>query len=483
MTKVELGQKRSQLRYTLILIVLILMQFPVVLADIEPKNLAPTRMSAVIQQDFEVHEGTFVLRNGQLIRVDSLDDCEVGDVSDWYYKQGWLLTFTNCGEAGGTQYGVANLYATSAFTRGRIATKKVYVEANKAYSVIWEDTTAVQGVAKQLLYTYKFSGGPDGEFTLDGETILYLVDGGARVYNPVDKIYYQVRDWEKGFQVIAGEEVPYICSPTGLNGQVEWSPTGERNTWKLLQFGDKLPENAHIKTQEDSSCILSFPDMSTYAMKAESHIVLTTDPNTKRSKLSIAAGKVWVDVKKMLTTSSMEVEMQQAVCGIKGTTFVCEEVNGVSTLKVIEGTVELTSKLDGKAVLVEAGQQVLADGQGLSEVSAFNAETEAAEWNALETLIVSDEPIQGEGQGDPTVESKTSPNLLPIAGTVGGIVLLLLVFFMLSSQKRKKASNGKLLTEQKAFQQDVELNFCVKCGQKLTPGAGFCAGCGNPIQK
>ena len=40
------------------------------------------------------------------------------------------------------------------------------------------------------------------------------------------------------------------------------------------------------------------------------------------------------------------MEMNQAVCGIKGTTFVAEvKKDGTSTLKVIEGTVGFTAKV------------------------------------------------------------------------------------------------------------------------------------------
>ena len=92
-----------------------------------------------------------------------------------------------------------------------------------------------------------------------------------------------------------------------------------------------------------------------------------------KSKIMMVAGNVWTNLKKMWTDGSMEIEMNQAVAGIKGTTLICEEANGVSTLKVLEGTVEFTSKATGEAVC-----QWRTDGQrdedGLGEIKPFDIE-------------------------------------------------------------------------------------------------------------
>jgi hypothetical protein len=298
---------------------------------------------------------------------------------------------------------------------------------------------------------------------------MYMVENGSRVYDPSSKRYFEVYDWEKGFQT---EQAPYVCSPAGFSGQVEWSPTGEPGTWKLLHMGLKLPENAHIKTMEESSCILSFPDMSTYVMKEESHIVLTTDPEAKRSKLSIAAGRVWVNVKKMLETGSMEVEMQQAVCGIKGTTFVCEEIDGKSTLKVIEGTVEYTSKIDGQAVMVEGGQQVVADAAGLSELTAFDAAAEDAEWAALAAQTA------GASEALATAEPDRDAGINPLLLILPALVIILVVVILVAVGRKKK----KTVTAGVRMPQQPKASFCAQCGSSLPPGSAFCAACGKRIE-
>lgn len=76
----------------------------------------------------------------------------------------------------------------------------------------------------------------------------------------------------------------------------------------------------------------------------------------------------------------MEIEMGQAVAGIRGTTFVLEEdpKARTSTLKVIEGTVNFTSKADGKSVLVNAGEMSTATLKGAGPVGKFDVESERA---------------------------------------------------------------------------------------------------------
>ncbi len=73
--------------------------------------------------------------------------------------------------------------------------------------------------------------------------------------------------------------------------------------------------------------------------------------------------------------------MNQAVAGIKGTTFVCEETGSKSTLKVLEGVVNLTSKKTGKVIFVGPVEMAVADSKVELTKKSFNIETEAKAWN------------------------------------------------------------------------------------------------------
>src|SRR3990172_2278351 len=117
---------------------------------------------------------------------------------------------------------------------------------------------------------------------------------------------------------------------SGVTGQVEIHYPGDpEDEWHLIKLDTVIPPLARIKTDEDSSIIIGFTDMSTFVMKPETQIIVTTPPE-KDSKLKLVAGNIWANVKKLIKDGSMEVEMNQAVAGIKGTTFILEETGSSS---------------------------------------------------------------------------------------------------------------------------------------------------------
>ncbi len=165
-----------------------------------------------------------------------------------------------------------------------------------------------------------------------------------------------------------------------LYGEVLVRRGDNEDAWELVEFGDILYEGDHIKTAEDSECILNMADMTTFQIKPEAEIIITV-PSGEDSKLKLVMGNIYTNVQKMVTHGIMEVEMSQAVAGIKGTTFVCEEAGGKSTLKVLEGTVTLTSKTSGRTVSVGAGEMAVADASGNLNKSTFDIAQEAKKWD------------------------------------------------------------------------------------------------------
>jgi ferric-dicitrate binding protein FerR (iron transport regulator) len=147
----------------------------------------------------------------------------------------------------------------------------------------------------------------------------------------------------------------------------------------------------HIRTGEDTTGYIGFQDMSTFILKAESEIVLLV-PENKDSKLKLVAGNIWTNFKKMVKDGSMEIDMDQAVLGTKGTTFVCSSDGKTSTMQIIEGTVEITGKADKKKILVSGGQQVTATSNGLGTPVAFDAPAAQADWDAVKAKALSGTP-------------------------------------------------------------------------------------------
>ncbi len=175
-----------------------------------------------------------------------------------------------------------------------------------------------------------------------------------------------------------------------LWGEVNVRPNDEDDdAYIFAELSTPLHHDDRIRTLTRSGAILSFSGMSIFIMKEDTTIVLDIAAEHK-SKIKMLAGNVWIILKKMWTDGSMEIEMSQAVAGIKGTTLICEEANGVSTLKVLEGSVEFTSKATGEAVLVSGGQMVNADEDGLGEIEPFDIEEEMKGWHETAQQITAD---------------------------------------------------------------------------------------------
>jgi FecR protein len=169
---------------------------------------------------------------------------------------------------------------------------------------------------------------------------------------------------------------------TSISREVEIRPDCNKEAWTPAKMDSVLHVDDHVRTSEDSSAIIGFEDLSTFLLKPESEIVVTTPP-AKDSKIQLLLGNIWVNVKKMAKNGTMEVDMSQAVAGDKGTTFVLSDDGQHSTVKVIEGTVTFTAKADNKITLVSAGEMVTADKNGVQPKQTFDVAAETKSWEAL----------------------------------------------------------------------------------------------------
>lgn len=212
-------------------------------------------------------------------------------------------------------------------------------------------------------------------------------------------------------------------SLTGEVGYVHCNTAEITQEWIPALPKTKLLVGDHISTGQDSSCILNFADMTTFQMKPESEVIVQSPP-AQETKMGLVAGHLWINFKKMVTNGTMEVEMGQAVAGIKGTTLVLEQANGVSTLKVIEGTVAFTSKATGQTIDVNAGQTVSANFTGLTPVTNFDVTQESATWKTLAVAQKSQS------------SSVSSMMIIIIAAAV--VVIVAVVVFILVKRKNKK---------------------------------------------
>jgi len=127
------------------------------------------------------------------------------------------------------------------------------------------------------------------------------------------------------------------------------------------------------------------------------------------------AGKVWTNVKQMVTEGTMDVEMSQAVAGIKGTTFIVEETGSESILKVIEGEVELKTNTEDKVLVADGAMATVKEG-GPARVESFLVNEEINSWNQPHQAWQSAKDNKKVDQGkDDQVHVTTEGDLYPLA--------------------------------------------------------------------
>jgi len=272
---------------------------------------------------------------------------------------------------------------------------------------------------------YNFSGGIDGTFMpIDPQEKLMLK------LEKTESNIYVVLSGERNLKI---DITPYssafwgnVDSGTrfsGITGVVEMRLPWEcKRCWHAVKQGTIIPVGAHIRTEDDSACVLSFPDLSTFVLKDNAEIIIDAPPS-KDTKVELLKGSLWSNVKEIFKTGSMEIEMNQAVAGIKGTTFALSDDGQTSTIKVIEGVVSFKSKATGESKDVSADQMLSADAQGLSALTDFDATAETAEWDKINQNIDKGATI-GETTGQPKTDNIFDYwYLLPIMAAVIAVVL------------------------------------------------------------
>ena len=256
--------------------------------------------------------------------------------------------------------------------------------------------------------------------------------------------------------------------------------------WHFAKPGEVLPVNAHIRTGEESGCVLSFADMSTIQLKEETHIVLLMQE--RDNKVTLIWGRIRANIQRMMEDGSMEVDTSQAAMSIKGTTFVCEDNDTTSTLKVQEGTVAITAKTTGETVLCEGGWQLSADAGGLSSPEAFDSAAEDALWQNAAPAASMDASAYAE-LAEPDRDTGSGVLLLILLG-MGAVFALLAGILLAVRSKKKRAARAAAtvvpaqrcpgaLYSPPAVQPNAP--FCGQCGAQHTPNAAFCPKCGSRL--
>jgi hypothetical protein len=217
-------------------------------------------------------------------------------------------------------------------------------------------------------------------------------------------------------------------------GEVEVRPCDDPEGCRVAKYDMVLYTNDHIKRGEKSRAVISDP-YTVYTMKPESEVIIRFSLTSKEENvLVLMFGNLMANIKRAIKEGALDIELGQAVLGTKGTTFVVEERNGISRLKVIEGVVKFRSKATGETQLVKAGEEIYADKNGLGPKTNFNIQEELKTWGIVEghqQTTPQDTIIQSANQIIqtylPTIQSS-----IPIIG-----VLLILIIALRRRSKRK----------------------------------------------
>jgi hypothetical protein len=113
-----------------------------------------------------------------------------------------------------------------------------------------------------------------------------------------------------------------------------------------LKKGNKLKRGQEVRVGANSKMEIRFPDGTVMRLAEKSRLVmdeLLYDRKTenKNVKVNLAVGKLWANVKKLVTPdSTVEVRTSNAVAGVRGTVYrVNVEEDKSALVKVYDGTV------------------------------------------------------------------------------------------------------------------------------------------------
>ena len=194
-----------------------------------------------------------------------------------------------------------------------------------------------------------------------------------------------------------------------FSGEVTVYPEEDEDDTRPAELDDVLEICDHITTEDDSSAIINFADMTTFHMKESSHIYFGSPP-VRRSHFELIAGDILTNVRKMVKDGSMDVTMFQAVAGCKGTVFICSEDGTTSSVKVLDGTVEFTSTATGDVELLTAGESISATSSGLSEKTSFDVDEELKNWPNYEFIPGDFEYIEWDTSSSAEDDTNTNSN-------------------------------------------------------------------------
>ncbi len=338
----------------------------------------------------------------------------------------YTMSFWNVGEMGGEKGFIFKSSYADAKLRIEYVTGQAYRNVGTGKKFAGLEMTEKKDVSTPSIddmeYDLSFSGGPYGVFTLakkDGKYLVgRMVDGSVIKLSPFDVkkhlIYEEKAEldvkgdgFERWMEIL--EQMPGCQDPSDpttdsgyrfndYDGEIYIYPCDDEDAQMYAELDMVLHRNDLIITEDDSTADIAIPgDMTNFHMAPNSKVILNYEKESSPAMraIKLISGKILRNVKRSLEGESLEDDMWVAAAGIKGTTYVLEELGHGSTLKVINGSVEFRSKVTGKSQLVESGEMITATQDGLEDKMRFDTEKELNYWEDLENGIYPDPSEHG----------------------------------------------------------------------------------------
>lgn len=192
-----------------------------------------------------------------------------------------------------------------------------------------------------------------------------------------------------GFTALAKSSAPVAGKVSFLKGNAERAQNPD-GPWQRLKKNKKVFVGEYIRTQADSRLELQYADKSVVRLAADSVLfVEDTSVDVKKQKrqvtASLVAGKAWAKVSSVVgSDSKFEVKTENAVAGVRGTTFRINALADASTLvKVYTGAVAVSNAPYFQKTKTPEEVQTPIDFKGRKPVAAPFQEVSKKEWEQL----------------------------------------------------------------------------------------------------
>ncbi len=273
-----------------------------------------------------------------------------------------------------------------------------------------------------------------------------------------------------------------VCLPIGYTADGPFYE--EPRKWVRADRSTRILVGTIIRVPHGASAKLSHPYGWKVALGSETTVTIgrfwspesmlpeTGLAETLKDAIGLDVGWIAAELdaaSTMYTDTSVEFRMKRAVVKVKGTRFILEEDGVASTVKVMEGTIDVESIADGTSQSLGAGEMLAATSAGLGGKTGFDVDAETAAREAL----------AGQEKSDGLPGWVIAVIVVAAAVVVAAAILAVtLVRYKKARRVSTQPSYGQPPYGQPPHPQQT--SFCRQCGVPLRTGTPFCERCGAP---